>query len=72
MIALERQAITDTTRLPRHPGPRAQAARCQCGKVLGVTEGAVIFIRHDGRELTATLPAEVRCEKCGKRTMLSA
>lgn len=72
MIALEHQAITDTTRLPRQPGPRATVARCKCGKVLGVVEGGHLFVRHDGRELTATLPAEVRCEKCGRHTMFDA
>lgn len=71
MMDYERQAITSTARLPRHPGPRATVARCgKCGKTLGVVEGRHLFVRHDGREATYTLPAEVRCERCGHRTML--
>jgi len=70
MIDYERQAITSTARLPRHPGPTAAAVRCKCGKTLGVRDGGHIFVRHDGREGTYSLPAEVRCERCGTRTML--
>ena len=70
-MALEHQAITNLERLPRHAGPGAVAVRCRCGRVLGVVEGGYLFVRHDGRELTATLPAEVRCEKCGHRTNLT-
>ena len=71
MIDYERQAITSTARLPRHPGPRAVAVRCErCDKTLGVRDGAVIFVRHNGREATYSLPAEVKCERCGARTML--
>ena len=61
------------TRLPRHPGPGARAVHCEkCDKTLGVRDGAVIFVRHNGREGTYSLPAEVRCERCGGRTFLVA
>lgn len=71
MIDYERQAITHTARLPRHPGHRATVARCgKCAKAIGVVEGAYIFVRHNGREATYSLPCEVRCERCGHRTML--
>jgi len=73
MIDYERQAITSTARLPRHPGPHASAVRCEkCDKTLGVRDGSVIFVRHNGREATYSLPAEVRCERCGGRTLLLA
>jgi ribosomal protein S27E len=71
VIDYERQAITSTARLPRHPGPRAVAVRCaKCDKVLGVRDGGHLFVRHNGREATYSLPAEVRCERCGGRTLL--
>lgn len=77
MMRYERQAITSTARLPRHPGPHARAVACQgrqgaCGKTLGVVDGAVIFVRHNGREATYSLPCEVRCERCGQRTTVEA
>ncbi len=72
MLPLEHQAITNQERLPRAPGAGATVARCQCGKALGVVCGAHLFVRHDGRELTATLPVEVRCERCGRHTRISA
>lgn len=59
------------TRLPRHPGPGARAVRCaKCDKTLGVADGGHIFVRHNGREATYSLPCEVRCERCGHRTLL--
>lgn len=61
----------DLPRLPRHPGPQATAVRCaKCDKVLGVREGGHIFVRHNGREATYSLPAEVRCERCNARTQV--
>lgn len=73
MIDYERQAITSTARLPRHPGPHAHPVKCaKCGKTIGVRDGAYLFVRHDGREATYSLPAEVRCERCGTRTLLLA
>lgn len=69
-MRLEHQAVTNLERLPRHAGPGGQAVRCRCGHVLGVVEAGYLFLRHKGRELTATLPAEVRCEQCGVRTVL--
>ena len=73
MIDYERQAITGTARLPRHPSHRATAVHCaKCGKTLGVRDGDHLFVRHNGREATYSLPAEVRCERCGHRTLLLA
>jgi ribosomal protein S27E len=73
MIDYERQAIVSTARLPRHPGPRAVAVRCaKCDKTLGVRDGAHVFLRHHERELVAHLPCEVRCERCGARTLVLA
>ena len=73
MIDYERQAITSTARLPRHPGPHAAPVKCdKCGNRLGVSDGGYLFVRHKGRETTCRLPAEVRCEDCGARTMLLA
>lgn len=74
-MALEHQAITNLERLPRHPGPRAAQVRCQgrggtCGKWLGVSDGHHLFINDDRRETVATLPATVRCERCGHTTTL--
>ena len=70
MIDYERQAITSTARLPRHPGPHARQIICRgrqgtCGKWLGVADGHHLFMRDDKREVVATLPATVRCERCG-------
>jgi hypothetical protein len=70
MNGLEHQAITNLERLPRHAGPGGTAVRCRCGKVLCVVEAGLVFIRHDGRDVTATLPAEVRCDCCGHRTTI--
>lgn len=71
MIDYERQAITGTARLPRHPGPHAAPVRCaKCGKTLGVRDGGHLFVRHHDREIVAPVPCEVRCEKCGTRTLV--
>jgi ribosomal protein S27E len=71
MIDYERQAITSTQRLPRHPGPHARPVKChKCEKTLGVVDGGHIFVRNNGREGTYSLPAEVKCERCGTRTMV--
>jgi hypothetical protein len=71
MIDYERQAITSTARLPRHPGPHARPAACEhCHKTIGVVDGSFFFMRHKGREGTFHLPAEVRCDACGHRTLL--
>jgi hypothetical protein len=68
----ERQMETperDLTRLPRHPGPGARPVICSgragtCRKLLGIADGAYLFVNNDGREIVAALPATVRCERC--------
>jgi DNA-directed RNA polymerase subunit RPC12/RpoP len=75
MIDYERQAITSTQRLPQAPGPNAHPIYCEgkdgrCRQKLGMADGRHIFVRHNGREATYSLPAEVQCERCGHRTML--
>lgn len=71
MMQYERQAITSTVRLPRHPGEHATVVKCKnCDNRLGIVGGGYLFVRHKGRETTCQLPAEVRCEECGQRTML--
>jgi hypothetical protein len=67
-MKVEHAAITNQERLPRHAGPGGIQVRCRCGQVLGLVEDGRLFLRHKGRELTATLPAEVRCERCGWHT----
>ncbi len=74
----ERQAITSTARLPRRAGPHGRVVRCEhprgpkdCGNILAVVDGPHVFYTHGGFALTATLPAEVRCERCGHSTLLA-
>jgi len=76
MIDYERQAITSTARLPRHPGPRSRQIICEgregrCRKWLGVTDGRYLFMNDDGREVVASLPATVRCERCKTLTRVA-
>jgi hypothetical protein len=55
----ERQMETperDLTRLPRHPGPGARPVICSgragtCRKLLGIADGAYLFVNNDGREI---------------------
>lgn len=69
MIDYERQAITSTARLPRRPGPHARRVACRvCGNNLGEADGGIFFAYHRGREMVSHLPAEVKCEDCGKFT----
>ena len=77
MIDYERQAITSTARLPRRAGPNGRAVRCkgmrggrECGNILAVVDGGNVFYVDGGMELTASLPAAARCDRCGRRTML--
>lgn len=72
MVQLERQAITTLalTRIPRRPGPTATPVRCRNGHMLGIVDGAWLFQRHDGRESTSALPAEIRCDRCGRYTLV--
>jgi hypothetical protein len=65
-------------RLPRRAGPGGRAVRCQhqrgekaCGNILAVVEGEYVFYRDGGTELTATLPAEMKCDRCGHRSLLA-
>jgi hypothetical protein len=62
-------------RLPAHPQANAQPIYCEgregrCRQKLGVLDGEYLFVRHMGRTVVTTLPAEVRCERCGHPTML--
>ena len=74
-ISYERQAITSTARLPRHPGEHATVVRCagrgrKCNQTLGVSDGTNLFVRHEGREMVTGLPCNVRCERCGHWQMV--
>lgn len=72
MVQLERQAITtlDLTRIPRRPGPTSTVLRCKQGHIIGMVEGAWLFQRHQGRESVSALPAEIRCDRCGRYTLV--
>lgn len=59
------------TRLPRRPGPMAQRVYCKCGNWIGEQDGEWLFVVYRGREQTGRTPAEIRCEKCGKRTTVN-
>lgn len=79
MMSYERQAITSTARLPRRAGPNGRAVRCNgqrgdkaCGNILAVIDAGMVFYVDGGMELTATLPAAVRCDRCGRRTLLDS
>lgn len=69
-MGYERQAITSTARVPRHPGRDGRPVRCagrggRCGQTLGVVDGPWLFVRHEGREMVSGLPSTLRCERCG-------
>lgn len=71
MIDYER-AVPDLERPPAHPGADGVAVRCigragRCPQTLGVVSGGRIYVRHEGREIVAPLPAWVKCERCGCR-----
>lgn len=77
-MSYERQAITSTARLPRRAGPHGRVVRCAhrrgeraCNNILAVVDGSHVFYKDRGLELTATLPAEMRCERCNQYTMLT-
>jgi hypothetical protein len=79
MINLERQAITDTTRLPRRPGPHGVALRCTgqrgtrpCDNVLGVVDKGLLFVTDGAAQWISHLPASVRCDRCGRRSDIDA
>lgn len=78
MVRLEQPRVPLETpqpsfvRLPRHPGPAGRPVKCkgkrgdgECGQMLGITDGAYLFVRHEGRELVSGLPCHVRCDRCG-------
>lgn len=75
MMTYERQAITSTARLPRHPGPHATVVKCdgragKCGQTIGVVDAGLLFVRHEGREMVSGLPCHVRCDRCGHWQMV--
>jgi hypothetical protein len=38
---------------------------CGCPQVLGTVDGAVVTIRHQKRQVKATLPCAQVCDRCG-------
>lgn len=71
MMRLEqpRAPLETPERLPRRPGPTARRVVCRvCGNFLGDSDGGRFFAFHRGREMVSHLPAEVKCEDCGKYT----
>lgn len=37
----------------------------RCGRKIGEAEGNRLMIRHRGRTVRCTAPAEITCDKCG-------
>lgn len=54
---------------PVAPGPGAIPWRCHCGNLLGIVYRRWLYTKYRDRRIEAGLPARVRCERCGRKTL---
>lgn len=69
-MRLEQPRAPLEEQVPRRPGAGAARVYCKCGNWIGERDGGWLFTVYRQREQTAPLPAAIRCEKCGRRTLV--